>query len=200
MTGTAGGNMAHALLITIMANGMSILTVPFSLAWLLQMEGGLIALPIDKARMMVQIGLLVLLPLFLGLMLRPKGGPHKVMVHKIVLILNQCLVLAIVWIALSGAKAALLDSRAQMFFVLLLSFFFHGILLVAAFLMGGIGRLGPGRRESLIFMGGQKTLPLSVLIQMTLFPTYGLALAFCVVHHIIHLIMDSYLVGRLARL
>jgi len=200
MTGAAGGNMAHALLITIMGNGLSILTVPFSLAWLLQMEGGAIAVPIDKGRMMIQIGILVLLPLFLGLMLRPKSGPCRIMAHKISPIINQCMVLAIVWIALSGAKTAVLDSRAQMVVVLILSFLFHGILLAAAFFFAWIGRLGPGRMESLIFMGGQKTLPLSVLIQMTLFPTYGLALAFCVVHHIIHLIMDSYLVGRLARL
>lgn len=200
MTGAAGGNMAHALLITIVANGLSILTVPLSLAWLLQMEGGIMAVPIDKSRMMLQIGLLVLLPLFLGLMLRPKDGPRRVTTRKIVPILNQCLVLAIVWIALSGAKTAVLDNRTQIVVVLILSFLFHGILLAAAFLLAAMGRLEPGRRESLIFMGGQKTLPLSVLIQVTLFPTYGLALAFCVVHHIIHLIMDSYLVGRLTRL
>ena len=57
--------------------------------------------------------------------------------------------------------------------------------------------IGPGRRESVIFMGGQKTLPLSVILQVTLFPTFGLALVVCVLHHIIHLIMDAYLVERL---
>ncbi len=199
MTGAAGGNMAHALLITIVANGLSILTVPYSLAWLLQIEGGSVVVPVDKGGMMVQIGLLVLLPLLLGLSLRPKDPPRRVMIHKIVPILNQCLVLAIVWIALSAAKEAVLESRTQISLVVMMSFFFHGLLLASAFILAGIGGLGPGRRECLVFMGGQKTLPLSVLIQMTLFPTYGLALAFCVIHHIIHLIMDSYLVGRLAR-
>jgi sodium/bile acid cotransporter 7 len=46
-------------------------------------------------------------------------------------------------------------------------------------------------------MGGQKTLPLSVILQVTLFPEYGLALAVCVVHHILHLITDAYLVEKL---
>jgi hypothetical protein len=34
------------------------------------------------------------------------------------------------------------------------------------------------------------------MLQVTLFPQYGVALAFCVLHHFIHLMMDSYLVGR----
>jgi hypothetical protein len=46
-------------------------------------------------------------------------------------------------------------------------------------------------------MGGQKTLPLSVLLQGKLFPQYGMALAFCVFHHFVHLTMDGYLVGKL---
>ena len=46
-------------------------------------------------------------------------------------------------------------------------------------------------------MGGQKTLPLSVILQVQLFPQYGLALTFCVLFHIIHLIMDGYLAGKL---
>jgi sodium/bile acid cotransporter 7 len=57
--------------------------------------------------------------------------------------------------------------------------------------------MGPGRRESILFMGGQKTLTLSIILQVSLFPQYGLALAVCVLHHIIHLMMDGYLVEKL---
>jgi len=38
-----------------------------------------------------------------------------------------------------------------------------------------------------------------LILQVTLFPHLGLALAFCVIHHVIHLMMDGYVVGRLAR-
>ena len=57
--------------------------------------------------------------------------------------------------------------------------------------------IGPGRRESVVFMGSEKTLPLSVILQVALFPDYGLALAVCVLHHLLHLVMDAYLVERL---
>jgi sodium/bile acid cotransporter 7 len=63
--------------------------------------------------------------------------------------------------------------------------------------MARIFRIGKGRRESLIFMGAQKTLPLSIILQVALFPQYGQALVFCVVHHIVHLMMDGYLVAKL---
>jgi sodium/bile acid cotransporter 7 len=100
---------------------------------------------------------------------------------------------------LSDAKDTVLSDGAQVFIILVLAFFFHAILLAVGFLSICLFHIPRGRLESILFMGGQKTLPLSVLLQVKLFPQYGLALAFCVFHHFIHLIMDGYLVGRLNR-
>lgn len=199
MTVSAGGNMAHALLITILANGLSVVTVPLSLGLLLGVGSEGEPLPIEKGRMMLQIALLVLTPLCLGLLAKPKRTVLSASLQKSVPVFNQCMILAIVWMALSGARDAVLSGSAGTLYVLVLSFLFHGVLLSAAFLSTWAFRLGPGRRESVIFMGGQKTLPLSILLQTTLFPGYGLALAFCVIHHFVHLMMDGYLVHRLGR-
>ena len=46
-------------------------------------------------------------------------------------------------------------------------------------------------------MGGQKTLPLSVILRISLFPDYSITLLVSVVHHIVHLMVDGYLVERL---
>jgi sodium/bile acid cotransporter 7 len=197
MTGAAGGNIAHALLITVLANSLSIVTIPFSLALLLQTVG---SVPIDKVRMMIQMALLVLLPLLLGLFLRPKQGALLTSLQRGIPVLNQCLILSIVWMGLSEAKETVLSGGAQVFVILVLSFLFHAALLVAGFLAIRLFHIPWGRLESILFMGGQKTLPLSVLLQVKLFPQYGLALAFCVFHHFIHLMMDGYLVGRLNRM
>jgi sodium/bile acid cotransporter 7 len=196
MTGAAGGNIAHALLITVLANSLSIVTIPFSLALLLQTVD---SVPIDKVRMMIQMALLVLLPLLLGLFLRTKKGALLTTLHKGIPVLNQCLILSIVWMGLSDAKETVLSGGAQVFIILILSFFFHALLLAAGFLAIRLFRIPKGRLESILFMGGQKTLPLSVLLQGKLFPQYGMALAFCVFHHFVHLTMDGYLVGRLNR-
>jgi sodium/bile acid cotransporter 7 len=36
-----------------------------------------------------------------------------------------------------------------------------------------------------------------VVLQLSLFPEYAIALVVCVIHHIVHLIMDAFLVGWL---
>ena len=197
MTGASGGNIAHALLITVLANSLSIVTIPFSLSLLVQTVD---SVPMDKAQMMIQMALIVLLPLVLGLFLRPKKGSLLSFLHQGIPVLNQCLILAIVWMGVSEAKTTVLSGGAQIFIVLVLSFFFHALLLTAGFLSIRLFHIPRGRLESVLFMGGQKTLPLSVLFQVKLFPQYGMALAFCVFHHFIHLMMDGYLVGRLNRM
>jgi len=141
----------------------------------------------------------VLLPLLLGLFLRPKKGALLTSLQRGIPLLNQCLILAIVWMGVSDARATVLSGGAQVFVILVLSFVFHAVLLLAGFLAIRLFRIPRGRLESILFMGGQKTLPLAVLFQVKLFPQFGLALAFCVFHHFIHLMMDGYLVGRLNR-
>jgi sodium/bile acid cotransporter 7 len=199
MTLAAGGNMAHALWITLLANGLSVLTVPLSLGSLLGIEGVGGPVPIEKGKMMVQIAFLVLVPLLVGLMAKPKSAALASSLQKGVPIFNQCLILTMVWMGLSEARATVLSGGAQVFVILVIAFFFHGILLALGFLAIRLFHIPRGRMESILFMGGQKTLPLAVLLQVKLFPQYGLALAFCVFHHFIHLMMDGYLVGRLNR-
>ncbi len=81
--------------------------------------------------------------------------------------------------------------------VLLVVFAFHCLLLMSAWLLIGIGNRGKGRRESILFIGSQKTLPLSVILQMPPFPHGTIISLVYVLHHIDHLMMDAYLVEYL---
>jgi solute carrier family 10 (sodium/bile acid cotransporter), member 7 len=197
MTGAAGGNMAQALVITILANGLAVFTIPVMLSLLLRLVGGSAVVYIDKSAIMIKLGFYVLLPLCFGLTIKflTKSLMDR-FVYRLQM-LNQLLVLAIVWMAMSQARSAIISGGASVGIILLLVFSFHGILLSVAGIFTGCLKLGKGRRESVIFMGGQKTLPLSIILQVSLFPQYGLALVVCVLHHLIHLLMDGYLVGRL---
>ncbi|MGA8181677.1 MAG: bile acid:sodium symporter [Desulfobacterales bacterium] len=197
MTGAAGGNMAQALAITILANGLSVFTIPVALSLLLELLGGSAVVAIDKPAIMIKLGFYVFLPLCVGLTLKllAKSSVNR-FAYRLQL-LNQLLILAIVWMAMSQARDAIVSGGESVGIVLLLVFGFHGILLSAAGASTWLLKLGKGRRESVIFMGGQKTLPLAIILQVSLFPQYGLALVVCVLHHMIHLLMDGYLVGRL---
>ncbi len=196
MTGAAGGNMAHSLLITVLANSISVVTVPFSLSILLQ---SVESVPMNRAKMIIQMCLLVLLPLILGLVFRPKRETLLSPLQKGIPVFNQCLILCMVWMGVSGAKGTILSGGGQVLIIAVISFFFHAFLLVAALAAIRLFRIPRGRMESILFMGGQKTLTLPVMLQVKLFPQHGLALVFCVFHHFIHLMMDGYLVGLLKK-
>lgn len=197
MTGAAGGNTAHALFVTIVANALAVLTIPLGLSFLLGDLGSSRAIEIDKAAITLKIALLVLAPLITGLLVRTKALATIQRIHSKVQWVNQGLILTIVWMALCQSRTALVSHLAAALPIIGLVFIFHLLLVSAAFALTTLLGLPPGRRESVIFMGGQKTLPLSVILQVELFPDYGLTLVFCVVHHIIHLIMDGYLVQKL---
>ncbi len=199
MTAASGGNMAHALLITILANGISVFSIPHSLSLMLGVGGGEAA-DIDKVAIMIKLGGYVLVPLFMGwlgrvILLTPRGVVGRI--GPMLSNFNQVLVLSIVWMAMAQAREVIRGNMGMLPGILLLSFVFHGLLAASAGAGTALLGIGKGRRESVIFMGGQKTLPLSVILQVSLFPEYGLALVVCVVHHVVHLIMDSYLVGKI---
>jgi len=197
MTGAAGGNIAHALLITVLANSLSIVTIPFSLSLLLQTVD---SMPIDKVRMMIQMALLVLLPLMLGLFLRPKKGAFLNFPpagHPCAQSVPD-----------SGHRV---DGR--------LGRQSHGAERRGASIHYPCHRVFLPRHSSCRRVPGdpfvshpagptgeypvhgrpEDAAPIGSLSGQAL-PQYGLALAFCVFHHFIHLMMDGYLVGRLNRM
>ncbi len=197
MTGAAGGNMAHALLITIIANSLAVITIPFSLGFLLSLTGDSRTIEIDQISIMVKIATLVLLPLIAGLILRNLTTTRIRPFLPYTGICNQISVLTIVWIAFCGSRQVIAANFDIVLPVIGMIFGFHLALILAGVLMIHCGAIEKGRRESVILMGGQKTLALSVILQVSLFPEYGVALVICVLHQIIHLIMDAFLVQYL---
>lgn len=197
MTGASGGNMAHALFITLFANSIAVFTIPVALSLLLSSAGGSAVISIEKVAIMLKLATLVLLPLFCGLTLRFYAQSTVKKFSAKLQIINQLLVLGIVWMAFSQAREIIMESGKSVGIIFLLVFIFHGILLAIAWFLTRVFMVGKGRRESIIFMGCQKTLPLSIILQVSLFPQYGLALVVCVMHHMVHLLMDGYLVGKL---
>lgn len=197
MTGAAGGNMAHALLITIVANSLAVVTIPITLSMLLRFAGNAQEISIDKAAIMFKIGILVLLPLAGGLALKACNPGLWDRGRQPIQTATQMMILAIVWMGLSQTRAAILTNAPTMGLVMVLVAVFHGCLLGVAMALSRWFKLQRGRRESVIFMGSQKTLPLSIVLQVSVFPLYPLALMVCVIHHIVHLFMDGYIVAHI---
>lgn len=94
-------------------------------------------------------------------------------------------------------REAIAASLSSIPVIIAAAFCYHFILILIGIGIAGSMRLEKGRRESVILMGGQKTLPLSLILQVSLFPDYGLAMVVCVLHHITHLAMDGFVVQYL---
>ena len=193
MTGNAGGNMAHALFVTIVSNCIAIVSIPLVLSILLLLQQQDTVLSIDQKAIIVKLLILVLLPLITGMFLKKMVFNITANRKKIMGIINQCCVICIVFMSLSGVKEILISKSNSFFLIVPLVIAFHLCLLGFSCLVSRLLNIGKGKRESVIFMGSQKTLPLSVMLQMTYFPEYGTALLVCVVHHITHLMIDGYL-------
>ena len=199
MTGASGGNPAHALFVSVLTNSMAVFTIAISLPLLLRLTGETAAVVLEPAAMMTKIAWSVLVPLLIGIMTRAFSKKTSIVLARRLSIVNQLLILAIVWMGVSQAKPVLLGAWLSAGQIALLVLFFHAMMLAAAFVLARLLKLGRGRMESVIFMGSQKTLPLSVILQVTLFPEYGHALIVCVLHHLVSLFVDGFLVGRLGR-
>lgn len=200
MSGAAGGNPAHALFITILANLLCMFTIPATLPVLLDMAGvSASEIVFDRLAVMVKIAFYVLVPLCLGLAVKYGVSAGLKSAGPKLQVINQCLILCIVWMGVSQALPVLSDDWSAMIRIAGLAAFFHLALLGCAFLSVWMFSFPRGRMEQIIFMGSQKTLPLSIILQVTLFPQYGQALMVCVLHHLVSLFMDGFLVGRLKR-
>ncbi len=198
LTAAAGGNEAAALAATLASNALGVVAVPWVLEFLTGWGGG--AFPsgsMPKAVLALKLAVLVLAPLALGLGIRSRI-PERV--RKRGASLNPALVILMVWIGLAGSRAAVMASPRALAVSAGLSVLFHAFVWGFLFTAAWLARIGPGRREALIITGGQKTLPLALLLQTRLFPGNAEVLVVSVVHHLVHLVMDGYLAGVLRRL
>ena len=199
MTGKAGGNIVNALMITIISGIIAVFTVPVTLEFLLKLTGNASDISIDKLRIIIKIGFFVLLPLFTGIFVRYTSNVFFKKHEKVFSLFNQWFVLSIIWMAASQAKVIIIENSGALPLIAGLVFAYHAVLTGFAFLMTVLFKLQPGKRESVIFMGGQKTLPLAVMLQISFFPQYPVVLVVCVIHHAIHLMMDSFIAGKMER-
>jgi len=193
MTGTAGGNMAHALLITILSNFIGIFSIPVILSILLSSLDQQKELMIDRGAIFFKLTILVLFPLIIGIMSKAVVFKTGQLGQFKLQVVNQWMIIGVVFIALSGVKQVILGSGLSFFYILVLVSGFHLMLLGSCFLLVSFFGVEKGRYESIFFMGSQKTLALSAMIQVTYFSEFGTALLVCVLHHIVHLMMDGYL-------
>ena len=144
MTGAAGGNMAHALFLTITSSFIGIFSIPFILSWLLLFLDQSKGLAIDQGAIIFKLILLVLVPLIMGIYTKPFIfkiiNPDKSRLQ----IINQCMVIGIVFISLAGAKQVVIGRGISVLYIVVLVIVFHLILLASSLFFAKIFSIKKG--------------------------------------------------------
>ena len=196
MAGAAGGRTAHALLISVLSNALCVFTIPTQLSWMLAGAAPDIRLP--WAPMMLKLAGLILLPLVVGMAIRRafRLGPGSFPVKPSVV--SRLMILTIILVGLCAGRESILGGGARVGEAFVLTLALH--LLLAGLLWATLRwlRWGPGQRESVFYMGIQKTLAQAIWLQATYFAPHGLALVVCLLYHVTQLVVDSWWVGLMA--
>ena len=198
MTAMALGNVALSLLICVLCNALALVTIPLILPWLLGAEGA-VALP--AGAMFRDLAVTVLLPTALGQGMRPLLARHAESRRKQLSVFSQCVVLLIVFNAVSSSVERLSamsgpDMAGLVLFMALLRLAF----LVASYGVARALRLDDASVSAFAIHASQKTLTVSYVIWAGFFSErYPLALLPGIFYHLTQMISDTVLAKAFRR-
>jgi sodium/bile acid cotransporter 7 len=203
LTNQARGNVALALLLTVLTNIAGVFTVPFVLAQLL---GALGQVELSATQLLKDLCLSILLPLAVGQYLRrfvtewvDRNRTHLTMLNSLALI-------SIPWMKFSQSSAQL--SQIALFSLLLLLVSGLGIHVLYLLLNNGVCRLlrlQLPARKAVVLLSSQKTLPVAMTVlaflpESAVSPeAKGLIAIPCITFHLGQIFLDAIIATRWGR-
>lgn len=199
LTGQAGGNVALALLLTVLTNVAGIFTVPFVLAQLLETVG---RVELSAQDLLVKLCLSILLPLAAGKFLRHFVHGWVDRNRSRIALASNVALISVPWMKFSQSSERL----AQIAPLSLLLLVIAGLavhLLYLLFNQGGawLLRLGLEERKAVVLLASQKTLPVALTV-LAFLPVpaevKGLVAIPCITSHLGQIFVDAILATRWA--
>lgn len=193
MTTIALGNVPLSLLICVLCNFVSLLSIPLMLKLLVGVEQG-IELPVGQ--ILGTLAMIVLIPALLGQILRPwlKQAivPHK----KAFSIFSQCIVLLIIFNAISSSASVIATMGADI--AGLFAFVIALRLLILSMNLGisKLIRLDQSSTSAFTIHTSQKTLTISYVVWAGYFAhAFPLAMVPGIAYHLVQMFMDTFAAG-----
>ena len=193
MTAIARGNQELALLATVLSSILAAILTPLVLELSL---GEIVEVPF--AGILLRMLLIVVLPVFLGQLARRVLWQRAQGAMPAVRIIPRVIILSFLYTGFSAAPGELADAPALALRFLGACLCLHLLLLAWTWLSARLLALEPGSRTAVILCGSQKTLPNGIDIWTRFFsqnPYGALPLA---LYHVVQLLIDTLLLGRLA--
>ena len=193
-TRLAGGDDALALTYTVLSNLLSVALVPL---YLLLFLGA--ALPVPAVRLFTDLALVVLAPVAAGQALRHVLGPRVDRWRPGISVLARGLVLTIVLVAVSKMSGEVRSAPGAVGRLAALAALLHAGGLWLGWFAAARLRCSRAERIAVGFAGSQKTLFVGVFLAGEYFPDLPLALLPVTAYHVVQLVIDTAVAGRLAR-
>ena len=197
MTAMALGNVTLSLFICVLCNFAALITMPFILSFLLRF-GQPIDLPVFA--ILNSLIITVLAPTIIGQILQPKLRHLLGSWKQTFSIFSQCVVLLIIYNAVSASSDRITDAGAAIFVLLAFMALLHTMILVFNFGISRLIRLDRPSTSAFTIHTSQKTLTVSYLVWSGYFAAaFPLAMLPGIVYHLIQMIMDTFVAGIFRR-
>ena len=193
MTAVAKGNIPLSLFICVAANFLAIFTIPLSLNLLIQFEQQ-IDLPI--LAMIKSLALIVLLPIVIGQLLRPKLINLIKSCRKAFSIFSQLIVLLIIFNACAASTQRISWLGSAFFSALIFVIILHALILLLNLILAKSIALNLPSTAAFTIHTSQKTLTVSYVVWSTYFTAFPQAMLPIILYHLVQMIADTFVAHR----
>lgn len=195
LTEVAGGNVALAMVMTVVNNAATILVTPliFKIATGADVE-------VDYARMAGEMALKIGAPVVVAQVARIWIGQWAARHRRKLSVVSQLVVLTYIYAGVGSAAARLDGLGPVLLRVAALAAGLHAFMLLFNGLLARISTADPASRAAFVLCSSQKTLPAAILIWKSYFSTIPLGPLVAVTYHMLQLVADSLLAPDLLRL
>ena len=203
LTGQARGNVALALLLTVLSNALGIVTVPFVLAHLLGFLGQVELSAVD---LLVKLCVVLLVPLSAGWYLRRFAETWIDQRRSTITTISNLALISVPWMKFSQSSSALLQvALTSLGLVALSGLAIHVVFLLFNNAASRLLRLPLAARKAVVILASQKTLPvamtvLAVIPESTLSSQIkGVVAIPCITFHLTQIITDAIVATKWRR-
>lgn len=197
MTGIARGNISLSIFICVVCNVAAIFTIPPLLNFFVT---AIEPINLPVLQMISSLVFTVFVPIVAGQLLQSTLRPLIMKFKKEVSVFNQCLVLLIIFNAVAGSTAKLMEAGTKIIYVFLFVTLLHNLFLAFNYWLAKLIQLDRPSIAAFSIHTSQKTLTVSYLVWAGyLASVYPMALIPCIAYHLSQSVSDTVFAGYLRK-